>query len=75
MFSIRDKADIETIQGGSVYPVISIPTVLNSDTTDGQVGTTINYSQITKVTAYINCYMVINNVPTTSQVSAVLRLK
>lgn len=75
LFSIRDKADIETIQGGSVYPVISIPTVLNSDTTDGQVGTTINYSQITKVTAYINCYMVINNVPTTSQVSAVLKLK
>ena len=75
LFWIRDNADIETITGGSAYPVINIPITLKKETTNGQIGTTINFDQITNITAYVNCYMVINDVPTTSQVSCVLKLK
>ena len=40
-----------------------------------QIGGTINYSQIESATVYVNCYMVINNVPTTTSVSCNLKLK
>lgn len=75
LFSIRDKNDIDQITGNNAYIVLNIPSVLDSNTTDGQIGNTIEFAKISKITAYVNCYMVINNVPTTSQVSTVLRLK
>lgn len=75
LFEILDDEDISEIKGSNASLVIRIPEVLNSNSTNGQIGGTINYSQIESATVYVNCYMVINDVPTTTSVSCNLKLK
>lgn len=53
---------------------IGIPAVLNKDTTDGQVTSEIPFSKLKTATAYINVYMVINDVPSTSTIGVELKL-
>ena len=70
-----DPEDVNEIKDGDATLVVRIPKVLNSESTFGQIGQTINYSDIESARLYATCYMVINDVPTTTSLECEIKLK
>ena len=75
LFDIYDPEDVNEIKDGDATLVVRIPKVLNSESTFGQIGQTINYSDIESARLYATCYMVINDVPTTTSLECEIKLK